>query len=157
MLKIILLICASVIGGLIGGMGMGGGTLMIPLLTIFCGIDQHAAQAINLVAFIPMSVIALVIHSKNKLVEYKKVLPVVLPSLVTSVLCSFWALKVNGKLLSKLYGGFLILLGIYQLTTVIISYVKAQENKKPFWLPRKTKQDSYDDSFSYRTKENDSE
>ena len=38
-------ILAGVCGGIIGGMGMGGGTLLIPILTLFLGIDQRSAQA----------------------------------------------------------------------------------------------------------------
>ena len=58
---VIWLIISGVLGGLLGGMGMGGGTLLIPLLTIFCGLNQHLAQAINLIAFIPMAVVAVMI------------------------------------------------------------------------------------------------
>lgn len=130
MLKIIILIACTLVGGVIGGMGMGGGTLTIPLLTIFCSLTQHEAQAINLVAFIPMAAITLIIHTRNKLVEYKKVLPVALPALATSVACSFFALKVKGKTLAFLYGVFLVLLSIYQLTTVIITEVKKKKTKK---------------------------
>ena len=32
---------------------MGGGTILILLLSIFMGLDQHVAQATNLVFFIP--------------------------------------------------------------------------------------------------------
>ena len=72
-MKTILLIIIGLLGGVIGGMGMGGGTLLIPLLTIFAGMEQHAAQALNLIAFVPMSVVALGIHIKNKLVDFKTV------------------------------------------------------------------------------------
>lgn len=139
MLKIIILIACTLVGGVIGGMGMGGGTLTIPLLTIFCSLTQHEAQAINLVAFIPMAAITLIIHTKNKLVEYKKVLPVALPALATSVACSFFALKVKGKTLAFLYGVFLVLLSIYQLMTVIITEVKKKKNEKAKFrgLPRR--------------------
>ena len=57
----------GILSGVIGGMGMGGGTLLIPLLTIFCGISQIVAQMYNLLAFLPMSIIAIFIHYKNKL------------------------------------------------------------------------------------------
>ena len=60
---------AGLVGGLIGGMGMGGGTLLIPLLSIFYSVGQHTAQAVNLVSFIPMAVVTLIIHIKNKLVN----------------------------------------------------------------------------------------
>lgn len=128
MLKYIVLIICTVIGGVIGGMGMGGGTLTIPLLTIFCGMSQHEAQAVNLIAFIPMAAVTLIIHTKNKLVEYKKVLPIAVPALVTSVLCSFAALQVKGRTLSFCYGAFLVLLGIYQMWQVIAEIVKKKKN-----------------------------
>ena len=60
-----IIIIVSALGGLIGGMGMGGGTLLIPLLTLCAGVEQHLAQAINLIAFVPMSIIAVCIHKKN--------------------------------------------------------------------------------------------
>ena len=61
----VLRIIAGILGGIAGGMGMGGGTLTIPILTIFLSVGQLEAQGINLVAFIPMSIVALIIHAKN--------------------------------------------------------------------------------------------
>ena len=130
MIKIIVLLICAAAGGIIGGMGMGGGTLTIPLLTLFCGLGQHEAQAINLVAFIPMSIVTLVIHTKNKLVEYKKVLPVAIPALFASVACSFFALSVKGRTLAFCYGVFLVLLSVYQMTSVIIAEVKKRKKKQ---------------------------
>ena len=34
--------------GIIGGMGMGGGTILIPALVLFANIDPKLAQSINL-------------------------------------------------------------------------------------------------------------
>lgn len=130
MIKYVILIICTVTGGILGGMGMGGGTLTIPLLTIFCLMTQHEAQAVNLVAFIPMAAATLVIHTKNKLVEYKKVLPIAIPALITSVLCSFAALKVKGKTLALCYGIFLVLLGIYQLTALAVRMIKKKKADK---------------------------
>ena len=61
----IFLILAGIVGGVIAGMGMGGGTLLIPILTIFLSVSQHLSQAINLIGFVPMAIIALIIHSKK--------------------------------------------------------------------------------------------
>ena len=58
--------------GIIGGMGMGGGTILIPALVLFANIDPKLAQSINLLSSIPMTLAALFIHIKNKNVEYKK-------------------------------------------------------------------------------------
>ena len=62
--KIILFIIIGVAGGVIGGMGMGGGTLLIPLLTLFTGADQHLAQAVNLIAY--SDVVGRAYHSYEK-------------------------------------------------------------------------------------------
>ena len=70
-MKILFRIIAGLIGGTVGGMGMGGGTLLIPILTIFLSFAQLQAQGINLIAFIPMSIVAIIVHSKNHLVTFQ--------------------------------------------------------------------------------------
>ena len=45
---------------------MGGGTILILLLSIFLGLNQHTAQATNLVFFIPTAVTSVFIGIKNK-------------------------------------------------------------------------------------------
>ena len=55
-------LAAGVLAGLLGGMGMGGGTVLIPVLTIFLGVSQHVAQATNVIAFLPMAALALAVH-----------------------------------------------------------------------------------------------
>ena len=64
-------IIIGVIGGVISGMGMGGGTILIPLVTTFLHFEQKVAQSINLIAFIPMAIISVIIHIKNKMVCIK--------------------------------------------------------------------------------------
>ena len=107
---------AGIAGGMLGGMGMGGGTVLIPLLTILLGVPQHAAQAINLIAFLPMAVVALAIHFKNGLVEYKRALIIIAPALLFAVLGCFIAKHTEGELLGRFFGGFLVLLSVFQFT-----------------------------------------
>ena len=104
----------GVIGGLFGGMGMGGGTLLIPLLTIFCSVAQHTAQAINLISFIPMAIVALVIHIKNKLIRYDGVIVIIISGILMCVAGCFLAKIMSGKLLKRFFGAFLIGLSIFQ-------------------------------------------
>lgn len=115
MWRIIKFIFIGFAGGILGGMGMGGGTLTIPLLTMLAGVEQHTAQAINLVAFIPMALIALIVHFKNKLVKTQGVLYIIIPAVALSVLSSFIVKKINSTLLSRLFGVFLALLGLWIL------------------------------------------
>ncbi len=105
---------AGLVGGVLGGMGMGGGTILIPLLSIFYSVGQHTAQAVNLVAFIPMSVVAICIHLKNKLIKCKDLLKVVIPGLIACVFGCYIARGIEGEVLRKIFGGFLVLLSIIQ-------------------------------------------
>lgn len=114
MIKIILLAVSGIAAGILGGMGMGGGTVLIPLLTIFFNVGQKEAQAINLVAFIPMAMVSLAIHIKNKRVKKEGLLWIIVPAVLTSVGGGFAAQAVNGEVLKKIFGGFLLLLSVVQ-------------------------------------------
>ncbi len=124
------LIIFGVIGGLLGGMGMGGGTLLIPLLTIFIGIEQQIAQGINLISFIPMAGIALIIHTKNKLVNYKIGLPIMLSGVLSSVGGALLANITNSQQLRVYFGVFLIVLGIMQVASLFLFPKSLNKSKK---------------------------
>lgn len=114
MIKIILLAVSGIAAGILGGMGMGGGTVLIPLLTIFFNVGQKEAQAINLVAFIPMAMVSLAIHIKNKRVKKEGLLWIIVPAVLTSVGGGFAVQAVNGEVLKRIFGGFLLLLSVVQ-------------------------------------------
>ncbi len=109
---------------------MGGGTLLIPLLTLCAGLEQHLAQAINLMAFIPMSVIALVIHKKNGYVCFKQAVPITATALVGAVSGSFAAQYARGYVLRACFGAFLTALGIVQAVKLIVAVVKNHKKKQ---------------------------
>ncbi len=111
-------ILAGVLGGIIGGMGMGGGTLTIPILTIFLNYKQILAQGVNLIAFLPMSIVALVIHFKNHLVAYKETWFLAVVGSLFSVLGAFGANMVPNVVLKKLFALFLIGLAIWQIIEI---------------------------------------
>ncbi len=113
-----LFIIFGFLSGVIGAMGMGGGTLLIPLLTIFSEVSQIVAQGYNLLAFLPMSVIAILIHLKNKLIE-PKFLWIIIPSgIIFAVLGSFLANLIDGEVLKILFGIFLIILGLFEFIKI---------------------------------------
>ena len=116
---IILEILAGIVGGIVGGMGMGGGTLTIPILTIFLSYKQLQAQGVNLIAFIPMSVIALIIHFKNHLVDFKNTWLLALVGCVFSLGGALIANHLSNIVLKKMFAIFLIGLGIWQIVEMI--------------------------------------
>ena len=114
MSEIIKFILIGLGSGVLGGMGMGGGTALIPLLTIFTSVHQKTAQAINLISFIPMAVVALFLHVKNGLVRKKNLLLVIIPACLFAVLGSVICIFINATILRKIFGGFLIALSFLQ-------------------------------------------
>jgi uncharacterized membrane protein YfcA len=133
-MQIFLQIIIGLTAGLLGGMGMGGGTLLIPLLTVALGMNQHVAQGINLIAFIPMSVAALVIHIKNKLVGFRYLLTVALPAAIAGAAASYLVKFVGGKALNRYFGIFLAALGVYQLTAIIVDFLKNRKKHAKEYL-----------------------
>ena len=130
MMNFIYLIIAGLVSGIVGGMGMGGGTLLIPILTIFLSFKQKNAQAINLLVFIPMALVALIIHIKNKLVDFKVGIPVVISGVIFSVLGSLLASVLSNEILQKIFGVFLLAVGINQAVQTIIALKKSKEKPK---------------------------
>lgn len=59
------------VSGIVSGTGMGGGTILILCLSIFLGVNQHTAQATNLIFFIPTSIAAIIINVKEKKINFK--------------------------------------------------------------------------------------
>lgn len=117
-MSVVLMIIFGLIGGLIGGMGMGGGTLLIPLLTILGGLSQHLAQSLNLLTFIPMGLVALLIHAKNHLVDFKRGIIIVLPAIAGAVVGALVSTNLDDEILKLCFGIFLVVLGLAQLVSV---------------------------------------
>ena len=121
-MTIFLQILFGILGGFFGGLGMGGGTLLIPLLTIFLGFEQQLSQGINLLTFLVMAVFSLMIHSRNGLIETKNIFWIILGGVIFAVCGSFLATVIPSGILRRCFGAFLSLLAIGE-------FVKALKKK----------------------------
>ena len=117
---------AGIAGGVLGGMGMGGGTVLIPILTIFCGVPQHMAQSVNLLTFLPMAAVSLRVHAKNGLLDTRGVLWTIVPATLLSVLGGLFVQGIPGGALRVGFGVFLCLLSLYQLSVGLKSFLRAR-------------------------------
>ncbi|HJA01756.1 MAG TPA: TSUP family transporter [Candidatus Gallimonas gallistercoris] len=107
----------GVLGGVLGGMGMGGGTALIPLLTLFLGVPQAAAHGVNLLSFFPMAALALSVHAKNGLLKKEGLPFLVLPALVLSAAAALLAAHLPALLLRRAFGSFLVALSLFRLAS----------------------------------------
>ena len=101
--------------GIISGMGMGGGAILIPALVLVMSPEQHIAQSVNLLFFIPTAIIALIIHIKNKRIDFKMALPIIAFGLCGAFAGSWLAIRLAGSDLRKLFGVFLLAMSVYEM------------------------------------------
>ena len=105
MLTFIAAAAAGLICGVLSGFGIGGGSLLM----------QKAAQGVNLLYFLPCAVCALIFHIKNRQIVWQAVWPAALAGSVCAVGGALLAQGVNAELLRKLFGGFLVLVGLSEI------------------------------------------
>ena len=122
-----LFLLAGLAGGVLGGMGLGGGTLLIPLLTVALGVPPRLAAWLNLVTFVPMSVVALVVHSRNGLVSLRSALLLLIPALAGAVVGSLFLRGIGGNIGRISFGWFLISLGVFSLLITLFKKVRGKE------------------------------
>ena len=101
--------------GIISGMGIGGGAILIPALVIFIKSGQHIAQSVNLIFFIPTAIVALIIHIRNKRIDFKMALPIIAVGFIGAYLGSKLAIALPGGVLKRWFGIFLLLMGCYEM------------------------------------------
>lgn len=106
--KGVFLLLTGAVSGLFAGMGMGGGTLLIPVLTLLFGISQKGAQGINMLSFLPAAALALYIHKKGGRLEKGKNGRVILFGIVGAAAGALLAHFVKEPFLRKAFGGFLM-------------------------------------------------
>lgn len=114
-MNLIIVFIVSFITGILASLGVGGGMILILYLTMFGGTNQLEAQGVNLIFFLPIAALSLIFHTKNKLVEWKKVLPSLITGCIFALAFSLIAVKIHTDILSRLFGGFIFLTGAYML------------------------------------------
>lgn len=122
-----LLFLCGVAGGVLGGLGLGGGTLMIPLLTVGMGVSAALAAEVNLIAFIPASVVAIIVHAKHKLIDGKIALFLSFFSLAGALLAAVTIGQVSAVYLRVGFGVFLIVIGVL---SAILDLIDLRQKKK---------------------------
>lgn len=125
-------ILVGVISGIISGMGMGGGSILILLLSIFLGVEQHIAQATNLVFFIPTALVSILINAKQKYIDYKTAIPIIITGIMGAIIGAMVATKMDVTHLKKYFGYFLLIIAIFEIYSLIKKYIfeKNRNNKK---------------------------
>lgn len=105
----------GLLSGIISGMGIGGGSILIPSLVLFANLVQQQAQSINLIVFIPVAIAALIVHIREKNIIFKFTKWIVLGGILGAILGSIVAMRINPDTLRKFFAFFLLFIGLYEL------------------------------------------
>ena len=125
-------ILIGILSGIISGTGMGGGTILIFLLVYVLGIDQHIAQATNLIFFIPTSIIAIIINLKNRNIALQSAIFISIFGILGAIIGANISIQIDVNILKKCFGIFLAIIAIHEIYTIVKWYKKQKlrNNKK---------------------------
>ena len=112
-LQIILsLILIGILAGVLSGLvGVGGGIIMVPLLVMFFGFNQHEAQGTSLaVLAVPVTAVAVFNYYKEGQINLKYAAIIALFFVLGSIVGSKFALTLDQKVLKKIFAVVLVVI-----------------------------------------------
>ena len=117
--------------GIFSGVGMGGGTILIFLLTMFAGLEQHIAQATNLIYFIPTAISAIIVNYRDKTIDTKLATFISICGIIGAIIGAKISVNTDVEKLRKLFGIFLAIIAIHEIYTLFKEYKqhKKRHNK----------------------------
>lgn len=101
-------LCGFLVGVVSGLIGIGGGTLLVPIMVIGFGFGQHLAQGTSLAAILPTSVVGAVTHFREGNLAWRAALLMGISGALFAVVFGLLAQAVNAGLLARLFGLFLL-------------------------------------------------
>ena len=116
------------ISGIFSGIGMGGGTVLIFLLNIFEGLEQHVAQATNLIYFVPTAISAIIVNYREKNIDIKLAKMISIYGIIGAIIGAIISINLDVQKLRKFYGIFLAIIAVHEIYTLIKEY-KLNKNR----------------------------
>ena len=119
-----IIIVISIFSGIFAGMGMGGGTFLIPLLYLIYGTSQVVLQSTNIISFIGLAAICFVIYIRSHFIDFEALFFVAIPATFLSFIGAIFAIKISSNVLHILFSIFIILIGIFSLVSSVLKIGK---------------------------------
>ena len=110
------LIPIGLAAGLASGLlGVGGGIVMVPLLTAIVGVGQHEAHATSLAAIVPIAAVAALTFALSGSIDYEVAGLLAIGALVGAPLGARVMARSTEGTLKALFGGLMILVAVQLL------------------------------------------
>lgn len=110
-----------VTGGAAGLLGVGGGTLMVPFLTLAVGMSQHGAEATSLLVVLPTAIVASFFLHRREVGDLGAGLRIGLLGTAGGVLGALLALALPGHVLRIVFASFLGLVAVRLIRDALVA------------------------------------
>ncbi len=115
MKNVLLPLIAGCLTGILSAWGVGGGTLLLLIMTLVLGVDPAAARAVNLLYFLPAAAMGVVRYRRDGLLDPSLLAAAVPWGLAAAAAGSWLASAADASLLRRPFGVFLLLAGVSTL------------------------------------------
>lgn len=101
--------------GILSAWGVGGGTLLLLIMTLFLDVEPSLAQGINLLYFLPTAATGLYYHRKNRLLDVPAIKTAAPWGAAAAIAGAVIATAVDTDILRRPFGVYLIIMGLATL------------------------------------------
>jgi uncharacterized membrane protein YfcA len=106
-------IAAGLLTGVLSGLlGVGGGVVMVPIMVLGLGLDQHTAQGTSLAVIVPTALVGAGTHMRQGRIALAEAGWLGLGGLAGAAGGTAFALGLGGATLQRVFGAFLILVAV---------------------------------------------
>ena len=111
----------GIAGGVASGMfGIGGGTIMVPILGLLLSFTQHRAQGTSLVALIPPTgVLAVMAYGKMGYVDWRIGLLLIPGVFLGGIAGGKIAKEIPSGMMRRVFAVLMFLFGVWQIFSVV--------------------------------------
>ena len=108
-----LAVAIGVVAGTMSGLfGLAGGTVLVPLLALVLGLEEHAAQGVALAVAVPTAVASTWANARHGNVERRTSLWMGLDAVAGAFLGASLASEIDGPFLRHLFACLLAVMGV---------------------------------------------
>ena len=101
--------------GILSAWGVGGGTLLLLIMTLFLEVEPAAARGINLLYFLPTAGAGLLFHRKSGLLDKAALRQAVPWGLLAAAAGAWLSTAIEADLLRRPFGIYLLITGLMTL------------------------------------------
>ena len=109
------LVIGLVAGTISASLGVGGGSIMVPAMVVFLGVNQATAQGTSLLVILPTAVAGVIAHMRRGSIRLTPTWVVGVTGALAAFAGGFVALHINESQLRLLFAVFLIVLGVREI------------------------------------------